>query len=96
MITRVKQLTRMNVWALETCGLGSTRGATYVEFECSPRDALAQVQKVMAARGVDATYRSLMAVRRKLQKATEVSDRALAAGESALTRYVTVTGATQE
>ena len=69
MITKVQKLTGNNIWALDNVSLGEHRGSTFVEFEGSPSEALVAVEKAMRSRGVDAVYRSLAAVRRKLSAA---------------------------
>lgn len=74
MITRVRNLTRMNVNALfETC-LASKLGATYAEFDgYTPDRALDAVRNTMVhyaqTVGINSTYNSLRAVERKLAKA---------------------------
>lgn len=92
MITKVRQLTGMNIYALEYTMLGKKLGATYAEFEGSPVQALAAVEQVMTARGVNANYRSLMAVRRKLAKAAARWDaiKHEDGAQLALTPYVNV------
>jgi hypothetical protein len=69
MITRVRKLTDMNISALDTTMICKNLGSTYAVFEGSPVQALAAVERAMCSRGIDSTYRSLMAVRRKLANA---------------------------
>jgi hypothetical protein len=94
MITRVKQLTGMNIQALKEAKLGMC-GATYVEFDLSPGEALRQLDSTMSGlAGTSRQYRSLSAVRRKLTAATREWRARVPAtspvGVYKLTSYVTV------
>jgi hypothetical protein len=67
-ITKVRQLTRMNINALRDASVGKNLGATYAEFDLSPTAALVQVEEAMRnCPGINTTYRSLQAVQRKLK-----------------------------
>lgn len=92
MITRVRKLTQMNINALDNTGCYSELGATYAEFDGSPVQALAAVERAMCSRAIDSTYRSLMAVRRKLATAAHRWDVASQEDgpELALTPFVNV------
>jgi hypothetical protein len=90
MITRVRQLTAMNIKALRDMELGSNFGATYAEFEGTPAQALTRVERAMCQlAGRDSTRRSLCAVQRKLAAAAPRFY--LDGTETAITNYVTVT-----
>jgi hypothetical protein len=90
MITRVRKLTQMNISALDTTALCKTLGTTYAEFEGSPVQALAAVERAMCSRGIDSTYRSLMAVRRKLATAAPRYDHNVDGEKIALTPFVEI------
>jgi len=67
MITRVKQLTGMNIRALERYGVGKP-GKTIADFEGTPSEALAALYAAVSAKGPD---RSIAAVTRKLRDAAK-------------------------
>jgi hypothetical protein len=89
MITKVRQLTRMNIHALLVTSAAKALGATYAEFEGTPSQALAKVDQIMAEcpTGI---RRSLQAVRRKLVAAVPRYDAADEAARVSLTPYVDV------
>lgn len=91
MITRVRKLTRMNISALDNTMLARELGVTYAEFDGSPVQARAAVEKMMASLPMGAN-RSLQAVRRKLSLAASRWSAASQEDgpELALTPYVTV------
>jgi hypothetical protein len=92
MITRVRKLTPMNVKALTATMLAaSDSGTTFANLPGNPVQALAAVEKIMVSRPIDSTYRSLMAVRRKLALAASRWDAVKYddGKELALTPYVT-------
>lgn len=91
MITKVRNLTRMNINALDNVGICKQLGATYANFEGSPVQALATVTTAMSKRGPDSTYHSLLAVRRKLVAGAANWDGNLDGQTLAMTRHVTVT-----
>ena len=92
MNTRVRGLTVMNVSALRTIGCGETLGATYAEFVGGPAEALAALNRLMPPPShSDSLYRSLIAVRRKLQDALAHMGTPDVTGPWAPTPYVTVT-----
>jgi hypothetical protein len=91
MITRVRNLTRMNTIALDNVMICTQVGTTFAEFEGSPVQALAKVTTAMSKRGADSTYHSLLAVRRKLVDAANNWDGNLDGQTLAMTRHVTVT-----
>jgi len=93
MITRVRQLTRMNVIALCKAMPEVTTGATYAEFTGTPEQALDAVRGTMVTvaqtAGINSTYNSLRAVERKLAKAMPFFNPD--GTETALTTHVSIT-----
>lgn len=92
MITRVRKLTHMNISALDNTMLASELGVTYADFDGTPVQARAAVEKMMASLPMGSTYRSLGAVRRKLSLAASRWDTVKYddGKELALTPYVNV------
>lgn len=90
MITRVRQLTAMNINALRAMQFETA--ATYIDFQLSPLGALRVIEEAMA-NSTGSTNRSLAAVRRKLANAAPRfnSQDLWTAPQVALTPYVTVT-----
>jgi hypothetical protein len=90
--TKVRQLTGHNISALRRVeGIYITEGKTYVIFEGTPREALAAVERTMAAQGQrNGAYRSLEAVRRKLRNAATMDTDLTVAPVVQLTDYVQV------
>lgn len=91
MITRVQQLTAMNVSAVREIGIGSGFGTTFAEFNVPPAKALRLLEEQMAQlNGRSTTYRSLSAVRRKLRLAAAVSIPGKGATVEQVTRFVRI------